>query len=82
MEIKLKYSRSILGPFWITLSCGVLVFGLTFINISLFNTNLRVILPWITIGIIFWNYITSIIEDSFKIFENSKLINIIKLITL
>jgi ABC-type polysaccharide/polyol phosphate export permease len=83
IEIKLKYSRSILGPFWITLSCSVLVLGLTFINISLFNTDLRTILPWITIGIIFWNYITNIIEESFKIFENPKLLNIpIKLIDL
>jgi lipopolysaccharide transport system permease protein len=57
--------------------------GLTFINISLFNTNLKNILPWVSIGIIFWNYITSIIEDSFKIFENPKLLNIpIKLIDL
>jgi hypothetical protein len=83
IEIKLKYSRSILGPFWITISCSILVMGLTFINISLFNTNLKNILPWVSIGIIFWSYITSIIEDSFKIFENPKLLNIpIKLIDL
>ena len=65
-----------MGPFWITLSCCVLVLGLTFINISLFNTDLKVILPWISIGIIFWNYITSIIEDSTKIFDSQKLLNI------
>ena len=65
-----------MGPFWITLSCGVLVLGLTFINISLFNTDLKVILPWISIGIVFWNYITSIIEDSTKIFDSQKLLNI------
>jgi lipopolysaccharide transport system permease protein len=65
-----------LGPFWITLSCCILVLGLTFINISLFNTDLKVILPWISVGIIFWNYITSIIEDSTKIFDNQKLLNI------
>jgi ABC-type polysaccharide/polyol phosphate export permease len=83
IEIKLKYSRSVLGPFWITLSCCILVLGLTFINISLFSTDLKVILPWITTGIIFWNYITSIIEDSTKIFDNQKLLNIpIKLIDL
>jgi lipopolysaccharide transport system permease protein len=83
IEIKFKYSRSVLGPFWITLSCCVLVLGLTFINISLFSTDLKVILPWITIGVIFWNYITSIIEDSTRIFDNQKLLNIpIKLIDL
>lgn len=65
-----------MGPFWITLSCCVLVLGLTFINISLFNTDLKVILPWISIGIVFWNYITSIIEDSTKIFDSQKLLNI------
>ncbi len=65
-----------MGPFWITLSCCILVLGLTFINISLFNTDLKVILPWISVGIIFWNYITSIIEDSTKIFDSQKLLNI------
>ena len=31
IDIKLRYSRSILGPFWIVLSSMVLIGGLTFV---------------------------------------------------
>ena len=83
IEVILKYKRSLIGPFWITISCGVLICGLTFINSSIFNFDLNKSAPWVTCGIIIWTFILSIIDDSLELYKNPLRLNInIKLIDL
>jgi len=76
IEVQLKYTRSLLGPFWITLSACVLIGGMTIVNLSLFGLNIREVMPWIAVGIILWNYILNIIEESLGIFDDQKILNI------
>ena len=65
-----------LGPFWITLSACVLIGGMTLVNLSLFKVNISEVMPWIAIGIITWNYISTTIEESLALFEDQKLLNV------
>ena len=76
IEVKLRYTRSFLGPFWITLSACVLIGGMTLVNLSLFKVNISEVMPWIAIGIITWNYISTTIEESLALFEDQKLLNV------
>lgn len=76
IEVKLRYTRSLLGPFWITLSACVLIGGMTLVNLSLFKVNISEVMPWIAIGIITWNYISTTIEESLALFEDQKLLNV------
>lgn len=76
IEVKLRYIRSLLGPFWITLSACVLIGGMTLVNLSLFKVNISEVMPWIAIGIITWNYISTTIEESLALFEDQKLLNV------
>ena len=76
IEVKLRYTRSLLGPFWITLSACVLIGGMTLVNLSLFKVNISEVMPWIAIGIITWNYIATTIEESLALFEDQKLLNV------
>jgi len=75
-EIKRKYTRSILGPLWITLSTITLIAGLSFVFVSLFNIPLRETMPWISIGVIIWNFISMLIDESTEVFNKPILINI------
>ena len=75
-QIKLKYTRSILGPFWITLSTMILIGGLSFVFVSLFGISLQETMPWIANGIIIWNYISMLIDESTEIFNKPILSNI------
>lgn len=76
IDLQLRYNRSRIGPFWITISTAILIFGLTYINNSIFNTNLKEALIWITIGMVLWQYISSIILDSLDLFDNQKMLNL------
>ena len=76
IDLHLRYNRSRIGPFWITISTAILIFGLTFVNNSIFNTPIKEALIWITIGIVIWQYISSIILESLDLFDNQKMLNL------
>ena len=74
-EVKIKYARSILGPFWITLSMIIFISGLSFVFVSLFGVSVNKTMPWIALGIVIWNYISSYIDDSSTLFIHTRLTN-------
>jgi ABC-type polysaccharide/polyol phosphate export permease len=73
LEIKLKYRRSIIGPWWITISSIIVILALSVTFSALFNVSSKEIILWITISLIMWNYIQMLINDSTSLFENSPL---------
>jgi ABC-2 type transport system permease protein/lipopolysaccharide transport system permease protein len=60
-DVRQGYRRSTLGPFWITISLGVMVFALGLLYGQIFGQNLREYLPFIAIGFVIWNLISSLI---------------------
>ncbi len=85
-EVKIKYTRSILGPFWITLSMIILIAGLSFVFVSLFGVPLKKTMPWIALGIIIWNYISNYLDESSTLFVDGRILNMrispLKLVTI
>ena len=75
-EIKSKYSRSTLGPFWITLNTLILISGLSIVSYSLFGMPMGKMVPWIGFGIITWNYILTTVDEATTIFLSPILLNI------
>jgi len=79
-DIRQRYRRSVLGPFWITLSMGVFVFLLGVIYGRLFHTELKSYLPYLSVGFIVWGFIAAVANDSCMAFhESSRIIKQIKL---
>jgi ABC-2 type transport system permease protein/lipopolysaccharide transport system permease protein len=62
-DVKLRYRGSILGPFWQTLTTGVMIGGMGFIYSRLFNTNLHDYLPMLSVGLIFWTFIVGMVTE-------------------
>jgi ABC-type polysaccharide/polyol phosphate export permease len=62
-DIVSRYRGSILGPFWITLSMGIMVAGIGLLNAKLFSTSLHDFIPWVTTGIVFFGVISGIINE-------------------
>ena len=75
-DIKIRYVRSTLGPFWITLSMIILIGGLSFVFVSLWGIPLKRTMPWIALGIIMWNYISNYIDESSTLFIDGRILNI------
>jgi ABC-2 type transport system permease protein/lipopolysaccharide transport system permease protein len=63
LDIKQRYRRSLIGPFWITLSVATFVAGLSVINSALFHMPVKEYLPFLATGLIVWTLIASLISE-------------------
>ena len=67
-DITLRYRRSMLGPWWITISMGMMLMGMGPLYAALFNLPLNSFFPNVTLGLIFWGFISSTINESCAVF--------------
>lgn len=70
-DIKLRYRRSKLGPFWITLSMAITVYSMGFLYAHLFKINLESYYPFLTAGMLSWTLISTIMIDLSETFIES-----------
>lgn len=63
VEIRQRYARSKIGPFWLTISMAILVTALGLVYGTLFQATLRDYLPMLAIGFVFWAFISTTIND-------------------
>jgi ABC-type polysaccharide/polyol phosphate export permease len=70
-DVRQRYSRSVIGPFWITLSLGFMVIGLGVVYAALFHRKVGDYLPFLASGIIIWNLISQLLNDGCLIFIQS-----------
>ncbi|WP_455900819.1 galactan export ABC transporter permease subunit Wzm/RfbD [Rhodococcus gordoniae] len=74
-DIKQRYRRSVLGPFWITIATGVSAIAMGVLYGTLFNLDVPEFLPYVALGFIIWNLISgSILEGSDVFMSNEGLI--------
>ena len=71
LALRQRYKRSIIGPFSITLSMGVLIFALGVIYGELFKMDVQQYLPMLAVGLVFWAFISSVINEGCNAFIGS-----------
>lgn len=71
-DIVSRYRGSVLGPFWITLSMGLMVLGIGFLYSNLFSIPLNEFLPFVALGIVFFGVMTGIINEGCETFVQAK----------
>ena len=71
-DVRLKFRRSALGVSWIFVNLSVLVLAIGFIYANLLGQPAREFIPYLTIGLILWNYLTSSIVEGGNAFINSE----------
>src|ERR1044071_8265434 len=67
-DIKQRYRRSVLGPFWITIATGTTAVAMGGLYSKLFHLELSVHLPYVTLGLIIWNLINAAILEGADVF--------------
>ena len=67
-DVGSRYRGSVLGPFWITLSMGLMVLGIGFLYANLFAISLHVFLPYVALGIVFFGVLTGTITEGCETF--------------
>jgi ABC-type polysaccharide/polyol phosphate export permease len=79
-DIRQRYRRSVIGPFWITLSMGFFILVLGAIYSRLFHAQIESYLPYLTVGFVVWGFMSTAANDSCIAFiDASRIIKQIKL---
>ncbi|MBZ0325272.1 MAG: ABC transporter permease [Alphaproteobacteria bacterium] len=63
-EIRRRYRRTVLGPFWTTGSLAIFVGALGILYATLWNQDVNKYLPYLTAGFTVWIFISQIITES------------------
>jgi ABC-type polysaccharide/polyol phosphate export permease len=80
LEVKQRYRRSVLGPWWITLSTLIFIVAMGMVFSRLLAQSLAEYVPFFTTGFLLWSFISTSINDSTDIFRsNSGFIKQLKL---
>jgi lipopolysaccharide transport system permease protein len=70
-DIKQRYRRSVIGPFWFTLSTLIMVGALGLVYSTLMGQNLREYIPYLGLGLVVWQYISTVINEGTTAFINN-----------
>ncbi|VWD30830.1 ABC transporter permease [Burkholderia contaminans] len=71
LEIRQRYARSRLGPFWLTISMGVMISSLGVVYGTLFGQKLSEYLPYLASSIVLWGLFSQTVQDGSVAYINS-----------
>lgn len=69
IEVKQRYRRSVLGPWWISLSLLIFIVMMGIVFSRLFHQTLSEYIPFFTAGFLFWTFISNSIVEAADIFK-------------
>jgi len=71
VEVKQRYRRSVIGPWWISLSMLIFILMMGIVFSRLFHQSLSEYIPFFTAGFLFWTMISSSLMESAEIFKTN-----------
>jgi len=72
LDIRMRYRGSMLGPLWLTLSTGIMVGALGLLYSTLFHTNLHDYLPFLSLSLVLWGFLGSVVSESCTAFTEAE----------
>lgn len=63
LEIRQRYARSSLGPFWLTVSMAVMIGSIGVVYGTLFHIDMRDYLPFLSISLVMWGVFSQIVSE-------------------
>jgi ABC-2 type transport system permease protein/lipopolysaccharide transport system permease protein len=67
-DIRQRYRRSVIGPFWLTISMGVMVAALGLLYGTIFKQQTDEYLPYVAAGFVIWGLVSSLLLDGTGVF--------------
>lgn len=71
-DIKQRYSRSLIGPFWITLSTGAMVAAMGPIYSTMLGQDVTSYVQYLAISLVIWQFISSTFNEAGAIFTGAE----------
>ncbi len=70
-EVKQRYRRSVIGPWWISLSMLIFIMMMGIVFSRLFHQRLDEYIPFFTAGFLFWTFISSSVVEAAEVFRSN-----------
>ena len=71
-DIRMRYRGSLLGPFWLTISMVIMIAAMGLIYARLFNMEISRYLPFLTVGLVVWNFVSTVIIEGCQTFLSAQ----------
>lgn len=71
LDIKRRYRRTLIGPWWTSLSHGIFICAMGFLFAKLWKIDIETYLPYLASGFVGWLYVASLITDSCTVFTTN-----------
>jgi lipopolysaccharide transport system permease protein len=62
-DVRQRYRRSALGPFWLTISMGIMIGSMGVVFSQLFNSPMTEFFPFLSVGMILWAFVAQILTE-------------------
>lgn len=72
LDIKQRYRRSLIGPFWITASTAIMVSAMGPLYGTLLSQNFAAYLPYLAVSLILWNFISTPLNEAGSVFVGAE----------
>jgi lipopolysaccharide transport system permease protein len=63
LEVRQRYARSLVGPFWLTISMGVMIASIGLVYGTLFGQNMSEYLPFLSSGLVMWTLFAQTVNE-------------------
>lgn len=70
-DVRKHYSRSVLGPFWLTASMGIVILSLGILYSKIFKMEIDRYLPFLALGFITWNLISGSLIGACNVYSDA-----------
>ena len=72
LDIRLRYRGSVLGPFWLTISTGVMIAALGVLYSTLFKISVREYLPFLALSKVLWGFLAALVSEACTTFTDAE----------
>src|SRR5262245_22428393 len=71
-DVKMRYRGSLLGPFWLTISMVIMIAAMGLIYARMFNMEIAHYLPFLTVGLVIWNFVSMVVIEGCQTFLSAQ----------
>lgn len=64
LEVRQRYARSRVGPFWLTISMGVMIASIGLVYGTLFGQKMSDYLPFLAVSLVMWNVFAQTVQEA------------------
>jgi ABC-type polysaccharide/polyol phosphate export permease len=71
-DMRLRYRRSVIGPFWLSISMGVMILALGILYSGLFKIDIKSYMPFLAAGLVIWGMISASLIEGCSVFIDAE----------